>query len=535
VLKHARAFPRFARALPAFLRTTVTPEEARRRVEHQLRHRERSFLELLAKGVYANRRSPYAPLLEAAGAQLGDVTALVERDGLESALGQLREAGVYVTLDEFKGRRPIERAGVSFPAGHAHFDNPLLSGHFRSASGGSRGVRRRMSVDLDLLDHEAAYHSMFRTAFDLWDRPFALWRAIPPSASGINNSLRQVKVGGDVGRWFNPYRPAVGREALMFGLFTAYAVRAGRTCGAGLRAPEHCPPTQAGRVARWLADRKRDGRPAVLDTQAGLGVRACLAAAEQGLDIAGTFMRFGGEPYTEAKAEVVAQAGARAVCHYTMAETGRIAVACGTPGANDDMHFLTDKLSILQRDKVVGAGVSVGALSYTTLLPSSSKLMINVESDDYAVLEERECGCPFGELGMSLHMRDIRSYEKLTSEGNHFLGADLFLLVDEVLPARFGGRPGDYQLAEEEFGGLTAVSVVVRPTVGPVADDEVIDTVLAFLRATPRNRLMAEIWASSGTLRVDRREPHLTPSAKILPLHILGIANRDARHVAAAG
>ena len=123
-------------------------------------------------------------------------------------------------------------------------------------------------------------------------------------------------------------------------------------------------------------------------------------------------------------------------------------------------------MSILQRDKVVGAGVSVGALSYTSLLPSSSKLMINVESDDYAVLEERECGCPFGELGMSLHMRDIRSYEKLTSEGNHFLGADLFSLVDEVLPARFGGRPGDYQLAEEERGGLTAVSIVVRPPWG---------------------------------------------------------------------
>ena len=160
--------------------------------------------------------------------------------------------------------------------------------------------------------------------------------------------------------------------------------------------------------------------------------------------------------------------------------------------------------------------------------------MINVESDDYAVLEERECGCPFGELGMSLHMRDIRSYEKLTSEGNHFLGADLLSLVDEVLPARFGGRPGDYQLAEEERGGLTAVSVVVRPSVGPVAADEVIDTVLGFLRATPRNRLMAEVWASSGTLRVDRREPHLTPNAKILPLHIRDVAGRESRDIAAA-
>ena len=44
--------------------------------------------------------------------------------------------------------------------------------------------------------------------------------------------------------------------------------------------------------------------------------------------------------------------------------------------------------------------------------------------------------------------------------------------------------------------------------------------VVDYLRAEPRNRLMAEVWEQGETLRVVRREPSLTSAAKILPLHI---------------
>jgi hypothetical protein len=33
--------------------------------------------------------------------------------------------------------------------------------------------------------------------------------------------------------------------------------------------------------------------------------------------------------------------------------------------------------------------------------------------------------------------------------------------------------------------------------------------------------MMAGIWAEGETLRVERREPYATSSAKILPLHVL--------------
>jgi len=488
----------------------------------QLARREETFLAVVERAVYANPDNPYRLLLRAAGAELGDVFGLVREHGLEQALERLHDAGVFVTLEEFKGRVPIERLGLFVPPGLGGFDNPLLTKHFGTATSGTRGARRRVSVDLDLLEHEAAHQLLLREAFDSRGRPFAVWRPTLPSSSGLNNCLRQAKLGEPVAEWFSSYRAPSGLEALAFRLFTSYGVHAARLFGAGISGPTYCPPGDASRVARWLADRKREGTPAVLDTQGALGVRVCLAARDEALDIAGTLFGVGGEPYTKQKAAVFADAGCRVYCTYAMAETGRIAVACAEQGEIDDMHFLSDKLAVLQRDRVVGPnGHSVRAFHYTALLPSSPKLMINVESDDYGVLTERTCGCPFGALGLTTHMREIRSYEKLTAEGNHFLGSDLVDLVERVLPARFGGSPTDYQLIEEEIGGLPRVGVIARPSVGELDESEVVAAVIASLRAKPRNRLMADMWRDGGTVRLLRREPYTSVTGKILPLHLV--------------
>jgi len=476
---------------------------------------------LLEGGVYANPRSPYRRLLEAAGAELGDIRNLIGERGLERALAALRDAGVYATLEEFKGRKPLERGDLSLHLDHSDFDNPMLGPHYWGKTGGSRGPRRRVPLDLGLLEHDAAHEALFRSAFGLWERPFALLRVKPPSTSGINNALRQAKIGRRVDKWFNPYRPSRNLEALRYWLFTTYTTCVGHFHGARIARPEHCPPDEVDRVAQWLAARRREGRPALVDAQAGLGVRVCRAADARGLDISDTFFRLGGEPLTRAKADAVTATGSRAVSHYSMVEAGRVAIACPNGSAFDDAHFQAEKLAVIQREKVVGsAEARVGVLSYTTLLPFTPKVMINVESDDYAVLEHRSCGCPWDEIGLSLHLRDIRSHEKLTTEGNHFLGSDLMALIDEVLPARFGGGPTDYQLVEEEVEGLPKVSVVVHPGVGEVEERDVVSAVIEFLRAKPANRLMADFWEQSGTVRLARREPHVTAAGKTPALHI---------------
>src|SRR5207249_4779647 len=101
-----------------------------------------------------------------------------------------------------------------------------------------------------------------------------------------------------------------------------------------------------------------------------------------------------------------------------------------------------------------------GTLYATSLSGSVRKLMLNVDTGDRATLERRDCGCPAGELGLRDHLHAIRSDDKLTSEGMSFLASDLLALVEEVLPARFGGSPVDWQFVEEEVDGLSRVSVV---------------------------------------------------------------------------
>jgi hypothetical protein len=294
-----------------------------------------------------------------------------------------------------------------------------------------------------------------------------------------------------------------------------------RACRAPLARPELCLPDDAARVARWLAARRAEGRPAVLDTQAGLAVRTCLAAEENGLDISGTIVRTGGESLTAAKAAVAARLGVHAVTHYSMTEMGRVAVACSEPEATDDMHFLLDKLAVLTRADEGEDGAR--ALIYTTLSTATPKLMINVDSGDRGFVSERACGCPYDAIGMRLHVHGVHARDKLTSEGNLFLAGDLLTLVEEVLPARFGGAPTDYQLAEEEDGALSRVNIVVRPSLGPLDEAAVVEAALAHLRGIPRLALMAGIWEDGHTLRVVRRDPEPTRRGKILALRPAGV------------
>jgi hypothetical protein len=147
--------------------------------------------------------------------------------------------------------------------------------------------------------------------------------------------------------------------------------------------------------------------------------------------------------------------------------------------------------------------------------------MLNAEVGDHGVLTRRRCGCLLDALGLDLHVHDIRSYEKLTSEGMNFYGADLIRLVEETLPSRFGGGPGDYQVVEEEVEGLPRMSVVVSPRVGPVDEEAILAAAADELRSGPAHHgMMSEVWRDAQTIRVVRREPHATASAKVLPLHV---------------
>ena len=109
-----------------------------------------------------------------------------------------------------------------------------------------------------------------------------------------------------------------------------------------------------------------------------------------------------------------------------------------------------------------------------------------------------------------------------TGEGMTFLGHDLIRLVEEVLPARFGGGPTDYQFVEVERDGLPRVDLLVSPRLGPLDEPAVAAAVLAFLDHIPGAAQIdfADRWRQGGTLAIRRAEPLHTAASKVLALHV---------------
>ncbi len=146
-----KMYGRFAWGLHSHLRDTITLAEAESIIRRRMEAREDSFLRIVEKGIFNNARSPYLPLLRAAGCGLGDVRKLVRTRGLEGALEELRRADIHVTFEEFKGRKAIQRNGCDYVVQPNDFDNPYLKGHYESETGGSTGAGTRVSHDLEHL------------------------------------------------------------------------------------------------------------------------------------------------------------------------------------------------------------------------------------------------------------------------------------------------------------------------------------------------------------------------------------------------
>jgi hypothetical protein len=456
-----------------------------------------------------------------AGIELGDVERLVAENGIEGTAARLHDAGVYVSIDEFRGRKPVERAGLSFDAVETDFDNPLVGSGWRGTTGGSRSHGRQVLLNFGHLERSAVYDTASNVVHGAMGRPRAIWRPFA-SRTATNNALRTAKRRQPLEKWFSQTavldRPLRLRETILSG----YALLACRLWAVPLPWPEHVPFERADVVARWLAAKVHAGTPAFFGSTVGSATRVAIAAGENGLDISGTLFRAGGEPLTQGRAAVITATGATVVGDYNMTELGRVGISCADPAAVGDVHLLTDKVAVIQRPRVVPtSGETVEVLCFTSLLSSAPKLMLNVEFDDYAVVENRRCGCLLGELGYSLHAHSIRSYEKLTSEGVTLRGQDVLTLLERTLPSRFGGAPTDYQLVEDLSETTPTLSVVASPRLGALDESEIVAVVLSALAdGSSRTTEVARIWQGAGTLRVERREPYATRTTKVLPIHV---------------
>ena len=138
------------------------------------------------------------------------------------------------------------------------------------------------------------------------------------------------------------------------------------------------------------------------------------------------------------------------------------------------------------------------------------------------MLGQRTCGCPLESVGWKTHLHTIRSYEKLTAGGMTFLDSDIIRVLEQVLPARFGGGPTDFQLVEQEDDdGRPRLRLLVHPGLGELDSDQVADVFLNSIGGgSGVERVMELHWRQADVVRVERRAPIVEASGKVLHLHV---------------
>src|SRR5262245_32683627 len=384
VLSTSYGFLRMAVGVKAFVDAPISLDAARAVIQRGMQTREAAFLQKLEGAVWTNPRSPYLRLFRAAGCEPGDVNDLVKREGVEGALQQLLKAGIYVTLEEFKGRAPAVRGSQTFTFRDTDFDNPLITTHIESSSSGTRGRPTRTRIDLDHVAQSAPHWAMWFAAHGWLDRPLVFWT---PQHAGVANSLLMcAKFSKPVARWFTTVRMPTMRSRLV----AAGVHRVLRHAGAAPR-PELIPAAQAAEIGEYLVGMVRDGARPCINTAPSDAIRLCLAMQARGLSLTNVTFLLRAEPVTKARRDAIEATGARAVPTYGFSEGGSVGSQCPNPTEPDDIHVSLDAYAIIPRSRPVGDGSSVDALLLTALRPACPKIILNTELGDNTVIDKRPC------------------------------------------------------------------------------------------------------------------------------------------------
>lgn len=498
--------------LPGFLRAGRGFGDGRALLERRLRSRSADFLALVRQGVFGQRASPYRALFRGYGCEYGDLERLVAREGLEGALGALLRGGVYLTLDELKGRAPVVRGSTWVMAGPRRLRNPAAARHLPMRSSGSSGRRTTLAVDLAFVREASVDYELVLQARGVGDRwRHASWGV--PGGADLYRVVRCLAVGRVLDGWFWQVDPAQRALSARYRWSTRLLRLACLLGGRRLPRPVAVPSTAPRPLVEWMAGILRRGAVPHLMTSPSAAVRLAEAAAAAGVDLAGAQLSVGGEPMTAARLAAIGQVGARAVPQYAATEFGVVlAAGCLAPRAADELHLVEDMVAAVQPGAAAARrDVPADALLLSAVRPRAPLVLINVALGDRAALGSRACGCPLEGLGWTTHVQGIRSHRQLTAGGMTVPDRTVEHILEHVLPRRFGGVSADYQLIEEEeAGGHPRLTLLVHPRVGVIEEREVTATFLNALGEGP-GRVIALQWRDAGFLKIERRAP--TPSA----------------------
>jgi hypothetical protein len=507
---------RFVGALPRFLRHPLTLAEAQAILEQRWRNREANLLAIVRR-VLAHDSNPYHQLFSAAGCEYGDVQRLVSDEGVEGALHALYRSGIYLAVDELKGRRPAVRGSARIEVNTTLLRGPASTGHYRVRSSGSTGAATSLDIDLEAIRDGAVDFFLDYYAHD--GLGWEMGHCSVPGGSALNGLLMHAAFGGRIRRWFCPVAPSAPELPPRYP-WSARALRLGGwVAQVPMPVPEYVRTDDPMPIVRWLDECLRGGATPHLRLAPSLAVQICQTSDDVGIDIAGAQFMLGGEPITPARRDVIQRAGVHISPMYSSVETGRMGGGCAAPEVSDELHVYRDAYTFVQPGEEAGDdSLPPKALLVTTLGRRVRVPLINSSVGDQATFVERSCGCPMEQFGWTTHLHSIRSFEKLTSGGMTFLDSHVVKALEEALPARFGGGPTDFQLIEEETTeGKPRVRLLVHPRLGPVDEAVVVEAFLDAISSGPgAERVMGSMWRDAGFVAVERREPEATQFGKIL-------------------
>jgi hypothetical protein len=444
----------------------------------------------------------------------------VKQHGVEGALRILFRAGVYLTGDELKGRQPTVRGSARLTVNPARLRNRALTSHLSGQSTGTGGARTPVRIDLAHVWDQVIDLRLFIEARGDAGSVHAVWGV--PGGWTMSLLLRLSGCGLIPARWFSQVDPAARGLHPRY-RWSARMLRWGSLLvGVPLPAALHVPIEAPLPIVRWMAEVIRAGGIPHVWTYASSATRLCRAAAEAGIDIRGARFSVSGEPATPARLTAVRETGAEIVPRYGASDCGQIGFGCLAPEIPDEVHWLSDLHALIQPpDDGPVPGLPDRLLFMTSLRPTARNILLNASLGDQGTITDRVCGCPLERMGWGVHVHTIRSDEKVTAAGMNFSDAELIRVLDEVLPARFGGTATHYQLVEEEtHDGQPRLRLLVHPAVGSFDPEGVAEAFLAAISGgSGVERVMGLAWRGAGVLRVERRAPVSTGTGKILHLH----------------
>ena len=520
-INRIKQLARIAWGFGIYLKKPMTLEQAKIDIKKRIDNRHSNFLALAKKLIYENQHSPYLKLLLWVGYEYEDLQDSVWHQGIENTLEKLRDEGVYITLEEFKGKVPIRRNGLTFETCQSDFDNPFLMGKsIQGSTSGSRSTGTRVMYDWDFITEDSANELMLYETHGLSNAPLALWYPGLPAISGVHNLLVNIKFRRPPERWFSHLSDGMVGNTLKNRLSIEYLVWCCRMFGLRAPRPEFTDIHSAIKVAEWMERTKKNRGLSVVKTYTSSAVHIVQAAIEKGMDISGSVIFTGGEPLTERRYRFIESAGVKVFPRYAATETGIIGASCGNRNCPDDMHVYMDKLAVIQRlrSTVVGEH-KVSTFLFTSLSPNTGKVLLNTEIGDFGKLSIKPCNCLFGDLGMNLRISEVRSYDKLTGEGMTLLGTELDNIVGEVIE-NAGWGPDDYQFWETQDGeALSKIIIAISPKIQNLDEKDFIDAILKRLKSKDiGGNIASQIWSQADTLQVVRAYPKLTKGYKMLPI-----------------